>query len=169
MSFVFRPKAAAIARTFSPTGFVRSMCPGELAHVHVGQVGKAPRLADGDHRHRAVVPARDDGSPLQWVDREVNGVAAAADGLADGERLGAVLAADDNRSRDGERVETVAHRVRRGLVGARNIPAAEPARTRERRCFRDRGERVAAAAHRRGPGAVSGTGGRVRRLRGHGG
>ena len=112
MSLTFRPKASAIARTFSATGSARSMSPararadGHLAHVHVAAARRASRaVADGDHRHRAVAAARDDAAALERIEREVDLLAARADRSADRELVGALGRADDDVAVDRQLLE----------------------------------------------------------------
>src|SRR6476646_11662263 len=45
---------------------------GHLPHVDVGQRREAARLADGDHRHRAVAAPSDDAAAFERVEREVD-------------------------------------------------------------------------------------------------
>ena len=69
MSFVLRPNARQWRGRCRLSGVGGRSSPGHrpdghLAHVHLGQAREAPRVADGDHRHRAVAP-RDHAAALE--------------------------------------------------------------------------------------------------------
>ena len=140
MSFARRPNASAIDSTFSRDRAVDVDLPARarpdrhLAHVHVGQRDERSRLADRDHRHRAVAAARDDAAALERVDREVDVPAAEPEDGAVRERA-LLLPADHDAPLDRQLVERARHARDRRLLGGLRVVAAEPPRGRERRAL----------------------------------
>src|SRR6185295_11749124 len=119
---------------------------GHLAHVHLGETGKAATVPDGDHRHGAVVAARHHAPAFERIDGEVDLHPAPADARPDRERVVGILAADDDASVDRELVEALAHGRGRSGLRSLDVAPAEPAPTCERRRLGNGGERLAAAA-----------------------
>ena len=120
------PNASAIACTFSATGLARSMRPRATGRrPSCGRTSAAAagscRVADGDHRHRAVAAANDD-RPLERIDREIDRLASAADDGVAGEAAPLVLAADHDLPSIGIR-SRAAHAGRRGLGGTLDVAA----------------------------------------------
>ena len=105
---------------------------GDLPHVHVGQVQQRAALPDRDHRHRAVAAASDDAATLEWVERQIDGIAAGADLAADVQGRFLVRGADHDPSGDRKVVEHRPHRRGRIPLGGLLVSPAEPACGRER-------------------------------------
>src|SRR5262249_36203456 len=104
---------------------------GHLPHVDVRQRRETAVIADRDHRHRAVAPARDDPATLERIEREIDVLPAAADDRAGGESAGVVERAEYDATADGQDVERRAHPRRRGFLRGVLVVAAEPARRDE--------------------------------------
>src|SRR6266478_5252666 len=111
---------------------------GDLVHVRVGRVEQVSLLRHGDHAERVGSAGRRDGGALERIESDVHlwivGVAP-AHLLADVEhrRLVPLAFADHDRAADVERVERLAHRVHRRLIGALLVPPAHQAGRGHRR------------------------------------
>ena len=121
----------------------------ELPHVHVGQRQEAARLADGDHRHRAVAAARDDAAALERVEGEIDHHAAGPERRPGRERL-VVGRAEDDPAADRQAVERGVHPAGRRAFGSLLVGAAEPARGEQGSVLGRPQVRLAEAAHRLG-------------------
>ena len=123
----------------------RDRADGHLPHVHVGQRRHRAARRRGDHRDGVRPAARDDGPPLERVEREVVLLPARADRRPGRELLRLLVPADHDLAADRHLLERDARPGERRLLGRLLVGAAEPARAGERRALGHARERLAQA------------------------